>query len=84
MYRRGIKKATSQAVKQLCHLVVPRAGTLWQFKARGGEGIELVQETNAANDLTWKLLFPLPIVQSEMKETGKGNGVGKHGWPPGL
>lgn len=54
------------------------------FQNTRGEGIELVQETNAANDLTWKLPFPLPIVQSEIKESGRGNGVGKYGWPPGL
>lgn len=63
-----------QAVKQPCHLVVPHAGAFWLFQST----------TNAANELTWKLPFPLPVVQSELKETGKGSGVSKHGWPPGL
>lgn len=73
----------SQAVKQPCHLVVPRAGTFWVFQSRGWEG-GVCEETNAANDLTWKLPFPLPVVQSDLEEIGKGNGVGKRGRPPGL
>lgn len=78
----------SQAVKQPCHLVDSHAGTFfWLFQSTRGqkEGPELVvQETNAASDLRRTLPLPLPVVQPELTETGKGNGSGKHGWPPGL
>lgn len=55
------------------------------FKAqKTRKEIELVQDTNAANVLNWKLPFPPPIVHLELRETGKGNGIGEHRWPLGL